>query len=150
MTIKKEIREQVYNKYNGHCAYCGKELEYKDMQVDHIIPSVRGGEDDFDNYMPTCRRCNHYKRANSLEGWRKMIEEIPLKLERDSYIYRVGIDYKFYEKPKRQKVKFYFEYFLDWHVDDCTRCKKYYNDECDCVVRESKICGFEPDLERIK
>ena len=33
--IPKATREAVYRKYNGHCAYCGCELEYKDMQVDH-------------------------------------------------------------------------------------------------------------------
>lgn len=36
--IPKSVRKQVYAKYNGHCAYCGCELEYKDMQVDHVIP----------------------------------------------------------------------------------------------------------------
>lgn len=35
--IPKKIRKQVYQKYNGHCAYCGSKLEYKDMQVDHVI-----------------------------------------------------------------------------------------------------------------
>jgi 5-methylcytosine-specific restriction endonuclease McrA len=39
--ISKKMRLEVYNKYNGHCAYCGKELEYKDMQVDHLIPVQR-------------------------------------------------------------------------------------------------------------
>ena len=34
--IPKKIRQQVYDKYNGRCAYCGCKLEYKDMQVDHI------------------------------------------------------------------------------------------------------------------
>lgn len=34
--IPKQIRQKVYEKHNGHCAYCGCELEYKDMQVDHI------------------------------------------------------------------------------------------------------------------
>ena len=34
--MKKEIRENIYNKYNGHCAYCGREIAYKDMQVDHL------------------------------------------------------------------------------------------------------------------
>ena len=34
-TIPKKIRQIVYDKYNGHCAYCGCELEYKDMQIDH-------------------------------------------------------------------------------------------------------------------
>lgn len=62
--------------------------------------------------MPSCRRCNHYKRANSLEGWRKMIEEIPNKLLRDSYIYRVALDYELVE-PKPHKVVFYFEQVSD-------------------------------------
>lgn len=29
--IPKKIREQVYQKYNGHCAYCGCELDYKEL-----------------------------------------------------------------------------------------------------------------------
>lgn len=36
--IPKSIRMTVYQKCNGHCAYCGSNLEYKDMQVDHVIP----------------------------------------------------------------------------------------------------------------
>lgn len=110
-SISKEIRKGVYEKYGGRCAYCGKKIEYKDMQVDHLIPLgsyTQNGTDDFENLMPACRRCNHYKRANSLECWRKMIETIPLKLERDSYIYKVAIDYGLIES-KPHKVVFYFE-----------------------------------------
>lgn len=110
-TITKKEREIVYQKYNGHCAYCGKEIAYKDMQVDHLVP-LRGwnenGSSSIENLMPSCRRCNHYKRANGLEIWRKMIEEIPAKLERDSYIYRVALDYGLIE-PKPRRVQFYFE-----------------------------------------
>ena len=40
-TISKKMREAVYDKYNGHCAYCGKKIEYKEMQVDHLIPVQR-------------------------------------------------------------------------------------------------------------
>ena len=36
--LTKDERMAVYEKTNGHCAYCGCELEYKDMQVDHVIP----------------------------------------------------------------------------------------------------------------
>ena len=113
--ISKKIRMEVYNKYNGHCAYCGKEIEYKDMQVDHLIPirnwNNKYTEEElwcFDNYMPACRCCNHYKRANSLESFRKMIKEIPKKLYRDNYIYKVGLDYNLIE-PHEHKIKFYFE-----------------------------------------
>ena len=27
--ISKKVREIVYQKYDGHCAYCGCEIEYK-------------------------------------------------------------------------------------------------------------------------
>lgn len=115
-TISKKMREQVYNKYSGHCAYCGKELEYKDFQVDHLIPYQRERfgkytEEDiecFENYMPACRRCNHYKRAHSLEVFRKMIEDIPKKLVRDNYIYKVGLDYGLVKQEER-RIVFYFE-----------------------------------------
>ena len=110
-TIRKADRERAYRKYDGHCAYCGKAIAYKDMQVDHFVPLEgysQKGTNDLDNLMPSCRRCNHYKRANSLEGWRRMLESIPKRLERDSYIYRVALDYGLIE-PRPHKVQFYFE-----------------------------------------
>lgn len=114
--IPKKVRLEVYDKYDGHCAYCGKKLEYKDMQVDHLIPYQRERfkkytEEEiecFENYMPACRRCNHYKRAHSLEVFRQMIEEIPRKLLRDNYIYKVGLDYAIIRAEER-KIVFYFE-----------------------------------------
>lgn len=27
----KKLRQEIYDKYNGHCAYCGCEIELKDM-----------------------------------------------------------------------------------------------------------------------
>lgn len=38
MRIDKQKREAVYAKYDGHCAYCGEKIAYKDMQVDHFKP----------------------------------------------------------------------------------------------------------------
>ena len=101
-------RQKIYAKYNRHCAYCGKEIFLTDMQVDHIIPKRNGGTDNICNLNPSCRRCNHYKRASNIETFRKMISEIPQKLDRDSYIYKVGEDYGFYT-PKINPVTFYFE-----------------------------------------
>ena len=58
--------------------------------------------------MPSCRSCNHYKRAHSLETFRRYIEEIPMKLTRDNYIYKIGLRYNLIEEHPR-KIKFYFE-----------------------------------------
>jgi hypothetical protein len=40
--------------------------------------------------------------------FREMIEEIPKKLYRDNYIYKVGLDYGLLE-PYEHKIEFYFE-----------------------------------------
>lgn len=112
MSVSKKKREAVYRKYDGHCAYCGREIGFKDMQVDHFLPLRAwgiedSGSDDLENLMPACRMCNHYKRANSLETFRRYIAEIPRKL-RQNYIYKVGVVYGNVieaEKP----IVFYFE-----------------------------------------
>lgn len=110
VAISKKVREAVYAKYKGHCSYCGREIAYKDMQVDHFIPK-RGwnesGTDNIDNLMPSCRMCNHYKRAHTLELFRTLIEEIPRKL-RSNYIYKIGVVYGNVIEAEK-KIKFYFE-----------------------------------------
>ena len=110
MAISKRVREAAYQKYGGRCAYCGRKIAYKDMQVDHFIPKngyFAQGTDELSNLMPACRMCNHYKRANSLELFRTYIREIPRKL-RGNYIYKVGVAYGNIienEKP----IVFFFE-----------------------------------------
>ena len=44
--MNKSDREKVYDKYSGHCAYCGKPITLQSMQVDHIIPKARGWKVD--------------------------------------------------------------------------------------------------------
>jgi len=107
--MNKALRIKVWNKYNKHCAYCGNDLKYKDMQVDHLIPKARryaysnpvmkehfkakgDNINSFENLMPSCRRCNHYKRASSLEGFRRLIKTLHRRIQ-DIYINKVGIDY---------------------------------------------------------
>lgn len=110
MAISKKVREAVYAKYNGHCAYCGREIAYKDMQVDHFVPKNgwnEHGTDDMKNLMPSCRMCNHYKRAHTLELFRRFIAEIPRKL-RQNYIYKIGVVYGNVIEDEKQ-IKFYFE-----------------------------------------
>ena len=110
MAFSKAVRQSVYEKYSGRCAYCGKKIAYKDMQVDHFIPKrgwTESGCDDVSNLMPSCRMCNHYKRANPLELFRTYIQEIPRKL-RQNYIYKIGVAYGNVienEKP----IVFFFE-----------------------------------------
>lgn len=112
MAFNKKTRQAVYRKYDGHCAYCGREIAYKDMQVDHFLPLRAwgiedAGMDDISNLMPSCRMCNHYKRANNLETFRRYITEIPRKMH-ENYIYKIGVSYgNIMEREK--PIVFYFE-----------------------------------------
>lgn len=111
--MTKTKRMQVYNKYGGRCAYCGKEIEYKDMQVDHIMPQhmcigIHAPKlNDIDNLNPACRRCNHYKRGESLEHYRHALKTLHNRV-RDIYICKVAEDYGVI-KVKPWDGKFYFE-----------------------------------------
>lgn len=107
--LSKAERRIVYDKLGGRCAYCGCDLAYEDMQVDHFLP-IRGGEerDKLDNMLPACRNCNHYKRGNTLEGWRHMLEATPETLARDCYTYRQAVRFGTVT-PTPHKIIFYFE-----------------------------------------
>jgi 5-methylcytosine-specific restriction endonuclease McrA len=111
--MTKTKRQQVYDKYNGHCAYCGKAIDIGDMQVDHIVPhrryynSDKKDDDALENLNPSCRRCNHYKRANLLETYRAMLMTIHLRTQ-EIYINKVAEDYGII-KVEPWDGKFFFE-----------------------------------------
>ena len=87
--IDKKVREKVYNKFNGHCAYCGCSILPHQMHIDHIHPQsmahfyyanpsvrekygLRGDNvNHIDNLYPACFSCNSYKTTFSIEILRK-------------------------------------------------------------------------------
>ena len=106
--LSQQERQAVLQKTGWCCAYCGVVLGLDGFQVDHVVPLRLGGKDEIENMLPACRSCNHYKRGNSLEGWRRMLEQTPEVLRRDSYTYRQAVKFGLV-MPTPKKVKFYFE-----------------------------------------
>lgn len=114
-------RQEVYDKCGGHCAYCGKDLSIKEMQVDHITPrwhtlseeqankaNLVKGTHYIDNLNPSCARCNKWKSTYSLERFRNVIETSLDRLNRDSPNYRLALDYGLITEI-RKPIVFYFE-----------------------------------------
>jgi len=83
------LREKVYAKYNGKCAYTGKPLE-SDWQIDHVIPQIKFGKylkyksglNSFENLMPCLKLVNHYKRSLDLEGFRRYIATLQIRIDK--------------------------------------------------------------------
>lgn len=76
--IDKATREEVFHKFNGHCAYCGIVLN-KGWHVDHVWPHSGGGPEDIVNYFPACKYCNTLKNSLHLEQFRSTIEKYHTK-----------------------------------------------------------------------
>ena len=113
--MKKSDRLRVWNKYRQRCAYCGKHLLYHEMQVDHLIPRLRGRRSDslvevFSNWMPSCRRCNHYKHCYPLEHFRNLLLTLHKRINK-LYTARVAQDYGIILDAVAWDGVFYFEEF---------------------------------------
>ena len=117
-TLPKKIRELIYKKYDGHCAYCGCELQYKDMQVDHIKSVYLHNDyhkdmteeelNQIDNLMPACRMCNFYKSEGDIEHLRKRLTDTLMNNIRKSFDYRLALKYNLI-KENIHPIVFYFE-----------------------------------------
>ena len=104
------------------CAYCGCELEYKDMQVDHIeavylneynkernYKTLSDDElNDIENYLPACRACNFYKSTFTLEEFRKRLSTTLFNNLEKNFNYKLLKKYGLI-KEDIKPVKFYFE-----------------------------------------
>jgi 5-methylcytosine-specific restriction endonuclease McrA len=114
-------RQEIYNKCNGHCAYCGKEITIKQMQIDHIEPhwhtmtkeeaqrfNIKKGSHEMNNLNPSCARCNKWKSTYSLEQFRGVVQRSIDRMERDTPNFRLAKDYGLITITN-QPVVFYFE-----------------------------------------
>ena len=124
-SITPKVRLQVWNKFGGRCAYCGNPLPFKKMQVDHLFPkrlkhyfktkesrakyNLPESLNHIDNLMPSCGRCNHYKRSYLLESFRRVLLTIHKRIQKQ-YLSKVAADYGVIQYKPWDGV-FYFEKF---------------------------------------
>lgn len=104
----KEERKQIYQKYKGHCAYCGLPITIQEMQVDHIVALKRGGPDSIENANPACRMCNKYKDTLTLYDFKNWLLAGVIGRLRKLFIFRIAERYGMISVNDWDK-KFYFE-----------------------------------------
>lgn len=67
----KKISEEVLKRDDYTCFYCGKRGGI--LEIDHILPVSKGGNDDLSNLVTACRKCNRQKKdkmINEFIEWR--------------------------------------------------------------------------------
>lgn len=128
--IPKKIRMFLYEQYNHKCAYCGCDLEYKDMQIDHIksvytntdIHQIMTEDEMYaiDNLLPACRQCNFYKGSMDLETFRESLTNTLMKNLQKTFQYRLAYKYGLIEEHI-EPVEFYFEQKIGAHFPSSTK-----------------------------
>ena len=111
---KPHIRQLIFDKYNGRCAYCGVKLTQKTFNVDHLIPkrrfdtSLPHGTDKTENLNPSCFSCNASKNSLELDMWKEEITKKYDRLLRDCSRFRLLVRFGLIRKVNKP-FKFYFE-----------------------------------------
>ena len=80
------LRKQIHREQNGRCAMAqhgcdAGELRIADMELDHVLPKSRGGEDHRRNRIGLCGDCNRRKGAMANSAFVKKLEHERLDRE---------------------------------------------------------------------
>lgn len=116
--FSKDVQQEVWNKTDGRCWYCGEKTSQSltgingesikmKFTVDHFVSLSYGGTDEISNLVPACWSCNTSKQKRSLEEWKDSLrwKDIGRFTEKQiAWLKSNGIDI-----PEPQEIKFYFE-----------------------------------------
>lgn len=56
-------KKVLFNRDNWCCQYCGMKLNWDSIEIEHVLPSSRGGGTTWKNCVAACKPCNK-KKAN--------------------------------------------------------------------------------------
>lgn len=82
MAIGNAKRFNVFKRDGFQCQYCGRKPPEVILEVDHIIPRSKGGDNDSLNLITACFECNRGKRDKLLQDVPVSRAEI-IKIERE-------------------------------------------------------------------
>ncbi|MCK7677205.1 HNH endonuclease [Corynebacterium sp. CCM 9186] len=113
-------RYQSVQRQNSQCAYCGQPIDYKNCEMDHIVPRAGAGSTNIRaNLVAVCGRCNRSKGKIPFAVWAQ----------------RCGIDGVSLEKAKERTRHWITDpgmrprEFKDFTVEVCKRLERATVDE---------------------
>ena len=96
--LSKKVRFEVFKRDSFKCQYCGRSAPDVVLEVDHIIPVSKGGDNDISNLITSCFDCNRGKRD------KKLTDNQTIKLQKD-------------ELDKLNKRKEQLEMMSKWRIE---------------------------------
>jgi 5-methylcytosine-specific restriction enzyme A len=65
--IPASVRVSVLNRDKYKCVFCGRNSKRIELEVDHITPFSKGGNNDISNLQTLCFDCNRGKGSRQLD-----------------------------------------------------------------------------------
>ena len=65
-TIPKSVRFEVFKRDSFTCQYCGRSAPDALLEIDHIMPVSKGGDNSLLNLITSCQDCNRGKTNREL------------------------------------------------------------------------------------
>lgn len=59
MPILRPTRKSIFTRDGFRCVYCG--ASHLPLTLDHVVPRVKGGRNEWDNLVCCCTKCNNFK-----------------------------------------------------------------------------------------
>ena len=75
-------REEILRRDNYTCQACGKKRQRRTLEVNHIIPRSKGGDDDPTNLISLCKYCH------DREDWYEHVRKFPTTIKKKQTRYR--------------------------------------------------------------
>ena len=110
--FSQQKRKEIYDMFDGRCAYCGDKINFNNFYIDHIEPVFIGGSNKIENLFPSCFECNSCKTYLSIEQFRQKLSDFYGK---DNFQYRILEKY-YHIRPKTPDFKFYFEKYYEGEI----------------------------------
>ena len=60
----------------ARCYYCRRNMDPRELTMDHIVPLVRGGRSTKGNVVPVCKECNTRKKYLLPIEWKEYLATI--------------------------------------------------------------------------
>lgn len=122
--LSKKIRFEVFKRDAFTCQYCGRSAPDVVLEIDHIMPVSKGGDNDILNLVTSCQACNNGKSNRTLDDdsivqkQKEQLKEINEKREQLKMMIAWREELKNFDSEVINTVKEYVENCLDVRVNE--------------------------------
>lgn len=95
-------RFEIFKRDGHECQYCGSRP--KELTIDHVLPTSRGGTDTWDNTVASCSPCNRKKGARTPAEARMTLRSKPIEPRLTGYLHLTGAEMRPEWQPFLQVV----------------------------------------------